>query len=182
MNVEYVARHFDLTDDLRDYAEKKLDKALKFVEEPIDVRITLVQEKHRQIAEIKLGHRHGIAQATEETDDMRDAVNLAADKVEKQVRRSRKKFMAQRRRRDRQVEQPHWPVEVLEAEPLNQGTARRVIKRSVLAIKPMSVEEAALQLDGSSNDFVVFKDASSDKVSVLYKRRDANYGLISPEA
>jgi putative sigma-54 modulation protein len=64
---------------------------------------------------------------------------------------------------------------------LNAGTGRRVIKRSVLSIKPMSVEEAALQLEGSTNDFVVFKDALSEQVSVLYKRRDANYGLISPE-
>ena len=181
MNVEYVARQFELTDQVRGYAEKKLGKALKFVEEPVDVRVTLVQEKHRSIAEIMLSHRFGVAQAAEETDEMADAINLAVDKVEKQVRRGRKKYMSQRRRRDRQ-EVHHWPVEVLEAEPLTTGTGRRVIKRSALPIKPMSVEEAALQLESSSNDFVVFKDAVSQQVSVLYKRRDANYGLISPEA
>jgi putative sigma-54 modulation protein len=90
--------------------------------------------------------------------------------------------MDQRRRRDRRQEELHWPVEVLEAEPLAHGGERRVIKRSALPIKPMSIEEAALQLESSSNDFVVFKDATSQQVSVLYKRRDANYGLISPEA
>ena len=182
MHVEFVSRHFDLSDEVRGYAQKKLDKSLKFVEEPIDVRVTLVQEKHRNIAEIKLSHRHGVAQATEETGEMADAINLAADKVEKQVRRGRKKYMDQRRRRDRRSEEPHWPLEVLEAESLTRGGERRVIKRSILAIKPMSIEEAALQLEGSSNDFVVFKDATSQQVSVLYKRRDANYGLISPEA
>jgi len=182
MNVEYVARHFELTDEIRGYAEKKLEKALKFVEEPIDARVTLVQEKHRHTAEIKLSHRHGVVQATEETDDMADAINLAADKIEKQVRRGRKKFLDQRRRKDRRIEEHQWPLEVLEAESLTAGGGRRVIKRSALPIKPMSVEEAALHLEASRSDFVVFKDASSDQVSVLYKRRDANYGLISPEA
>ena len=181
MNVEYLAQHFELTDEIRGYAEKKLEKALKFVEEPIDTHITLMQEKHRHIAEIKLSHRHGVVQAAEETDDMADAINLAADKIEKQVRRGRKKFLDQRRRKDREIEQHHWPVEVLDAESLTAGSGRRVIKRSALPIKPMSVEEAALQLEGSRSDFVVFKDASSHQVSVLYKRRDTHYGLISPE-
>ncbi len=58
---------------------------------------------------------------------------------------------------------------------------RRVIKSSLLQIKPMTIEEAALQLEGSKNDFVVFRDAVNDRVSVLYKRRDDNYGLIAPE-
>ncbi len=181
MNVEYVARNFEQNDAIRAYTEKKLAKILKFVEEPVEVRVTMEQEKHRHIAEVALAHRHGHIQATEETDDMVDAINLAVEKVEKQARRSRKKFMDQRRKRDRQVEEPHWPVEVLEADALTSGQGPQVIQRNVLPIKPMSVEEAALQLEGSSNDFVVFKDAASDQVSVLYKRRDANYGLISPE-
>ncbi len=181
MNVDYVARNFEHTDAIRAYTEKKLGKILRFVEEPVEVRVTMVQEKHRHLAEVALKHRHGAIQAAEETDDMADAINLAIDKVEKQARRARKKFKDQRRRKDRRVEEPHWPVEVLEAESLNDSQGPQVIRRSVLPIKPMSVEEAALQLEGSSNDFVVFKDAASDQVSVLYKRRDANYGLISPE-
>ena len=70
----------------------------------------------------------------------------------------------------------------LEASSLEPGSDRRVIKTSSLPIKPMTVEEAALKLEGSSNDFVVFKDSGNLQVSVLYKRRDANFGLISAEA
>jgi putative sigma-54 modulation protein len=71
-------------------------------------------------------------------------------------------------------------MEVLERESVGGGTPPRIIKSSRLEIKPMSLDEAALQLDASKNDFLVFRDAASDRVSVLYKRKDSNYGLIVP--
>jgi putative sigma-54 modulation protein len=74
----------------------------------------------------------------------------------------------------------HWPIDVIERTSLEGGGAR-VIKTSKLPIKPMSIEEAALLLDASKHDFVVFRDSESERVSVLYKRRDQNYGLIAPE-
>ena len=70
MKIEYVARHFEIDEDIRTYTEGKLRKVERFVEEPVDVHVTLVQEKHRHIAEIKLRHRHGIIQAAEETSEM----------------------------------------------------------------------------------------------------------------
>lgn len=70
-------------------------------------------------------------------------------------------------------------MDVLEASSIVSGQAPRVIKSSALSIKPMSLDEAALQLESSKNDFVVFRDSGSDEVNVLYKRRDKNYGLIS---
>jgi putative sigma-54 modulation protein len=182
MNIKYVARHFEMDEEIRTYTEGKLHKIEKFIDEPFDVQVVLVQEKHRHLAEIKVSHRHGIIQATEETTSMEGAINLAVDKVEKQARRARKKFLDTRRRMDRAMEEPHWPVEVLEASSLKAGSDRKVIKTSALPIKPMTVEEAALKLEDSSNDFVVFKDSTNHQVSVLYKRRDANFGLISAEA
>ncbi|NIL99722.1 MAG: ribosome-associated translation inhibitor RaiA, partial [Acidobacteria bacterium] len=96
MNIEYVSRNFQLDDRVRDYAQSKLRKVVKFLEEPVEVRLLVEQTKHRQIAEFHVAHRFGVLQATEETDQMRDAINLAVDKVEKQARRSRKKFMDKR--------------------------------------------------------------------------------------
>ena len=182
MNFEYVGRSFQVDSQVRAYAEEKLDKAMKFLEEPVEVRVTLEVEKHRQIADIHVSHRHGTIQATEETDNMYEAMNLAADKVEKQARRARKKQVDRRRRPGRKrAEQPVWPMEVLDRRSVGQGEGPRIIKTSALQIKPMSIEEAALQLESSKNDFVVFRDSRSDRVHVLYKRRDENYGLIAPE-
>jgi putative sigma-54 modulation protein len=88
-----------------------------------------------------------------------------------------------RRRANRfAAEDRHWPFDVLERESVGKGAAPRIVKSSRLEIKPMSLDDAALQLETSRNGFVVFLDAESEKVSVLYKRRDDNYGLIVPEA
>lgn len=180
MNIDYVARNFELDDRIREYAAAKLNKLAKFLDEPIEVRVTLEQEKHRCIAELRVAHRFGLIQAKEQTGDIFDAVNLAVDKAGKQARRSHKKFVGKRRKWDRN-NGSQWPVEVVERSSVGMGGQPRIVKSSVLSIKPMSLDEAALQLEGSKNDFVVFRDSISDQVNVLYKRKDNNYGLISPE-
>ena len=131
-----------------------------------------------------IGHRHGVLQATEESEAMEDAIQAAIDKTEKQGRRSRKKFMDTRRRAQRALEEEHhWPVNVLASESVGDtgdGTPR-VVRTHNLPIKPMTIDEASLQLKESKNDFFVFRDSVSDRISVLYRRRDNNYGLIAPD-
>jgi putative sigma-54 modulation protein len=180
MQIDYVSRNFDLDDRMREYVASKLDKLGRFLDEPVEMRVTLVQEKYRQIAELHVAHRHGQLQAAGETEQMRDSVNLVADKIEKQARRSRKKFLDKRRRADRDNGQQQWPVDVVEAGSVGDREPR-IIKSSTLNIKPMGLDEAALQLEGAANSFVVFRDTRTDRVCVLYKRRDHNYGLISPD-
>lgn len=182
MNIEYVGRGYSLDDRIRDVVEGKLDKIEKFLEEPVEIRVTLEVEKHRQIADIHIAHKLGVVQATEEADDMVDAIHAAIAKAEKQARRSRKKLTGRKRRAE--PGPGHWPVEIVDRASLATGGGSdgpRVIRSMNLSIKPMSIDEAALALEGSKNDFVVFRDATTDRVSVLYKRRDNNYGLIAPE-
>lgn len=183
MNIDYVGRHYQPDDKIRSYTEDKLQKVVKFLDEPIEVRITFGSEKHRHIAELYVAHRNGVLQAAEEHDHMADAVNLAVDKLEKQARRSKKKAIDKRRRASRSVEQElHWPVNVIDGDSLGAGIEPRVIKSGRFDIKPMTVDEAALALGESRNEFIVFLEAASNQVHVLYRRRDRNFGLISPEA
>ncbi len=182
MNIEFSTRNFKANDRVREYASGKLGKVAKFVEEPVEARVTLESEKHRRIAEIHLSHRFGVLQAAEETGNMLDAINLAVDKIEKQARRSRKKHKDKRRRADRRNGAHAWPVSVVERESVGAPRGPKIVKSSELPIKPMSLEEAALELEGSKNEFIVFRDATSDRVSVLYRRRDNDYGLIAPDA
>lgn len=180
MNVEFTARHFHPDDELKEYANKKLAKLEPFLEDPVEIHLIFETEKIRQIAELIVSHRHGVFQATEEAEEMRDAVLAVVSKVEKQARRARKKFKDQRRRADREVSD-NWPVEILERSTFGSGEAPRVISKNNLPIKPMTIDEASLQLEQSKNDFFVFRDSTSDRVSVLYRRKDENYGLIAPE-
>ncbi len=157
MNVDFVGRHFRIRDDIRAFTNKKLSKVLKFIEEPIEVRATLAADKHRRTAEFHVVHRHGVLQATEEAESMQDAINAAIDKVEKQARRSRKKFMDTRRRAQRALEEEHhWPVDVIASESIGTEVTPRVVRSHRLAIKPMTIDEAALQLKASKNEFFVF--------------------------
>lgn len=178
MKIDFTGRHFTVDDSIRQYAGTKLEKLARFLDEPVDVQVILEVEKRRQIAELHVSHRHGVLQATEVADEMQDAIHAVVDKAEKQARRARKKHMDKKRRvRNHQ----HWPLEVLEASSVAPGTLPRVIKTTSLPIKPMTIDEAALELDRSKNEFFVFLDSATDRVSVIFRRQDSHYGLIAPE-
>jgi putative sigma-54 modulation protein len=180
MNIEYIGRNFHVDERVRAHAAEKLEKLTKFLDEPIEGRVTLEIEKHRHRAEVHVTHRQGVLTAIEETDGtMVDAINLAAEKIEQQARRTHQRLVDKRRRGDRNGHR--WPVEILDRESVTGGAEPRVIRTTHLRIKPMTIEEAALLLESSKNEFVVFRDSASDRVSVLYKRKDDNYGLIVPE-
>lgn len=181
MKIEFTGRHYHPSERVKQLTEGKLEKLSKFVEEPVDVHVILEVEKRRKIAELHVSHRHGVLQATEEAEHMREAINASVDKIEKQARRSRKKEVDKRRRAQRGEARQHWPLDVLDASSVSGGETPRVIKTSRLPIKPMTIDEAVLELDQSKNDFFVFLDSASDRVSVIYRRKDSNYGLIAPE-
>ncbi len=180
MKTEIIGRNVQVDDRLREYVEQKLPKLEKFLEEPIEMRMTLTAEKHTQVAELHVSHRLGGFQGTEETDgNFRDAVHRVIDRVEEQARRAHQKMVDKRRRAG--DSHHHWPVEVLHQESVGDGAVPRVIETTHLPIKPMTIEEAAIELDVAEHGFVVFRDSSSDRLSVLYKRKDQHYGLIAPE-
>jgi putative sigma-54 modulation protein len=185
MKIEIVGRNVPVVDDrLRQRIEKKLARLSKFLAEPIDVRVTLSLEKHLHVAEIYVSHRDGSLRATEQTEGhLIEALDLAIENIQHQGRRTGEKQKdGKRRRADRAFGiENRWPVDILEEGSVGGGGTPRVIESTHLAIKPMTVEEAALALESAENGFVVFRDAGSDRVSVLYRRKDKNFGLIAPE-
>jgi putative sigma-54 modulation protein len=180
MKTEIVGRNTPIDDKLRQLVDSKLRKLEKFLDGPVEARVTLVTEKHSHVAELHVTHRDGVLQGTEETEGtFQEAVQRVVAKVEEAARRTHQKLVDKRRRA---VDRNHrWPVEILDQDSVGDGRAPRVIETSHLAIKPMTLDEAALELDVSEHGFVVFRDSTSDRLSVLYKRKDQNYGLIAPE-
>jgi putative sigma-54 modulation protein len=181
MNIEYVGKHLTVTDKTKAFTEEKLGKLLPFVAEPVELRVVLDAEKKHTVAEVHVTHRFGTLVAKEESENLHEAIHDAVEKIVKQARRSRKKYMDKRRRDDRTVQEEHrWPVNVIEKASVGDGAVpnHRIIRSSHLTIKPMTIDEAALTLEGSKHGFVVFRDSGTDEVSVLYKRKDDNYGLV----
>jgi len=182
MRIEFLGRGYQAGDDLKAYTEERVGKFTRFLEAPLEIRVVFVLERHLHRAEIHVLHRHGALLAEQESSDMRDAVASACESLEAQAKRARKRFMDRRRRAARSAEaESHWPVDVVERQSLRADGAPRIIKSSLLRIKPMSIEEAALHLESSENGFVVFRDSTSERVSVLYRRKDEHLGLIAPE-
>lgn len=180
MAVECTGRNVSVDSSLKDLAEERAQRLERHLGGPADVRIVLSHEKHRFGAEIIAirGRRRWTAQ--EQTGDPRAALALAFEKIDAQAMRDVE------RRRDRK----HQKESRTRARGLRAAASRprraprpesRVVRGRVAPIKPMGVDEAALAMESSGQEVLVFRDASSEKVSVLYRRRDGDLGLIVPE-
>lgn len=188
MATEISGRNYEIPPDVRALVEKKLAKIEeKLFDDVIDVRVVLQVEKYRNICEILLvGKEQDVKTIQESDESMQDAVNSALDHLKRQAQKGRKKIRDHHRKdgNGRKENVDEWAVQVLEPGNLRETGEEnrpRIVKTNNIPIKPMSIEEAALRLDDSKNEFIVFRDIDTDKVSVIYKRKDANLGLISPE-
>ena len=181
MPTGIIGRNFEVTPDIRALVEKKLNKIIeRLFDDVIDVRVVLQVEKYRNICEVLIvGKEHDVKSVQESDESMPDAINQALDHVKRQAQKNRKTIRDHHRK-----DVTDWTVQVLEPGRLRMEgdhNQPRIIKTNSLPIRPMSIEEAALRLDESKNEFIVFRDLDTDKISVIYKRRDNNLGLIAPE-
>jgi ribosome hibernation promoting factor len=187
MATAITGRNFEVTPQIRTLLDKKLSKIVdKLFDDVIDVRVVLQVQKYRNICEILIaGKEHDVKAVQDSDESMQDAINAAIDHVKRQAQKNRKKIRDHHRPRAGNGGQvTDWTVQVLEPGRLRQTDDHnrpRIIKTNNLPIRPMSIEEAALRLDESKNEFIVFRDLDTDKISVIYKRRDQNLGLIAPE-
>jgi len=171
MQVMVTFRHVEPTDGLRQHAEEKVQRVHKYLRRPIEAHIILSVEKQRHIAEVQLSANHLNVTATEETNDLYSAIDLAMSKIERQVKKHTAKF------------KDHKGPNNAATTPLAGRNERSgaTIHTQRVAVKPMSVDEAVMQLKLQKNDFLLFTNAATDALSVVYRRKDGNYGLIEPE-
>jgi putative sigma-54 modulation protein len=199
MRINVTFRHMEATDALREHAEKRVQRLAKFVHRPIDAHVILSVVKRRHIAEVVLNADRTTIAAKEETGDLYSAIDLAGDKVEHRARKHTEKIsnhkMSARSKRA-QIEAPAMVapapesrdvpglrMNVLRADSFGRRKGPEVIHSKRLPVKPMSVEEAVMQMDLMSTEFLVFCNAANDDaLSVVYRRKDGDYGLIEPEA
>ncbi|HHP51166.1 MAG TPA: ribosome-associated translation inhibitor RaiA [Moorella mulderi] len=172
MEVTVRGRNVTVTENLKGYTEKRLRKIERLLEKVKKATVNFSANRGTYVVEVTIPLEGFILRGEEEAQDLYSAVDLVVEKLEKQIEKHKTRLA--RRLKEGSIREKPLLEEIKEAEP-------RVIKIKRFALKPMSVEEAILQMNLLGHSFFVFTNADTEEINVLYRRRDGNYGLIEPE-
>ncbi|HEX8951688.1 MAG TPA: ribosome-associated translation inhibitor RaiA [Polyangia bacterium] len=189
MQLSVTFRHMDSTDALREYAKEKVERIRKYFPDPIKAHVVLVCDRgYNHTADVMITLHNGLViKGVETTEDMYSSIDLVMAKIERQVRRYKEKI-----RSHKGAEGLHGQREIIHsvlAEPVEaEGKATnghtheapepQIMKKSKFFAKPLTPNEAVMQMNLLNNDFLVFTNAASHEVNVVYRRGDGTYGLI----
>lgn len=175
MNIAYTTRGFEMNGQIKKYAEEKLRKIFS-LDEFLEVKLNLEQARHLYKAELLVHNRHARFNAIEQTPDVFKSINAVIDTIQKQLKRHKEKRVDRKR-----LSRPKTKTLADNLAPAEAIPTPRVVRHRKQDIKPMSKEEALQQFQARKDPFLVFRDLSSDRVTVLYRRKDGNFGLIDSD-
>lgn len=175
MKTTVTGKNLEVTNGLRNAIEKKLLKLDKYFVPEIEAHATLSVEGDRQKAEVTIPFNGVILRGEESTDDMYASIDLVIDKVERQIRKQKTKL--QKRTHAESLRFQFIP----EYDFKGKEQEATIVRTKKFAIKPMSAEEAVLQMELLGHSFFVYESADNGDLNVVYKRKDGNFGLIEPE-
>ena len=174
MNIKITGKDLKVTDSIKEYVEKKMERIQKYFEEELEVTVTVKTERELKIAEIRVNTKNDIYKAVTEHKDLYASIDKDIDILEGQIRKTKakkEKLLRQDTIKDMA------PVETKKEEIENE-----ILKTSYYEMKPMTPEDAKLKLKENNNAFYTFVNIETNKVNVLFKLKDGkNYGLIEPE-
>ena len=180
MQTSVTFKNLDSSDNLKSYVADKLDRFDKYLYNPAEANVVLSVEKFRHIAEINItGDRLNI-NGKEETNDMYSAIDMVLDKLEKQIKKNKQKIRGHRgnsksRSKADIIEEPAAAFDA------DSDMEDRILYQNI-EYKPMDVDEAVMQMELIDDNFLVFTNARTDRVNVLYRRKSGNFGLIQPSS
>ena len=195
MQLSVTFRHMEASDAMRDYAKEKVERIRKYFPDPIMAHIVFSTERgYQHVVDVNIQLHNGIAiKGREITEDMYSSIDLVIAKIERQVRRYKERIRHHKARADLSA----LPVayHVLEEQGAEDSAASElsaasptaakkptVIRTTSFTAKPLTVDEAIMQMDLIENNFLVFRDPKSGNVNVIYKLEDGNIGLIETGA
>lgn len=179
MRLQVKGKNVEVTPALKGYAQEKLGKLDRHLNDSARLELELAVEKNpsiaeNQVAEATIWTKGPILRASERSTDMKASIDQLVDKLERQASRYKDK----RRRSASRGNHDH----VVEERPaVSEEDGPVIVKVKQFPVKPMDPEEAVLQLELIGHDFFVFQNAETNEVNVVYRRRDGNYGLIEPQ-
>ncbi len=178
MQINITAKGVSVPTDLRENAERKLEKLGKLLKRIDTVDITCSRERQWRVVEIMMSANGILVRGEDRAIDIRSALDSLIDKLERRVQKSRSKLLEHYR--SHPDTQQAWEAEP-GTEPEDASLEPMLVRTKRFAVKPMAPDEAAAQMELVGHDFFVFQNAETDQVNVLYRRKDGNYGLIEPE-
>lgn len=172
MNIIVTGRQIEITPALKSYAEKKIKKIKRYLSNITEATVTINIEKYRHKVEVLLKVNGVLIQAEGITGDLYASIDEVVDKLERQIKKYKEKLVSHRKPEGRA---PGIPSETKSAEEIG-----RIIKNKRFELKPMSPDEAVLQMELLDKDFFIFTNDNSGDINVVYRRKDGNFGLIEP--
>jgi putative sigma-54 modulation protein len=168
MDVIVRGKNMDVTDALHNHVAKKIGKLARFVDRPdVVAEAVLSVEKERQIVEVTVPLEGRLLRGEEATDDMYASADLVVDKLERQLEKLKGHLRARHARQN--------------GEERSESAPASVVRRKTFSPKPMSLDEARLQMEMLGHAFFAFANADTEQINVLYRRRDGNLGLLEPQ-
>jgi putative sigma-54 modulation protein len=155
------------------YAEERILKLKRYLDMPAEAHIILSTEKFRSFAEINLSANGWNVNAKEEAKDMHLAIDRCIEKIEKQLKKQKEKVREHKPNSIR-----HADEKTGEGEEEEESTGSKIVETRRVVLKPMSLDEAVMEIEGSKTHFIIYRDSSSENVSLVYRRDDGNYALI----
>jgi putative sigma-54 modulation protein len=191
MQVNITFRHLDPIDSLKNYTAEKVDRAEKYLDKAGDAHVVLSIERHLHAADITIHSGNFVLRGREKSEDMYASIDLAMDKIEKQLRKYKERLkhhhgkdrVHHRQELVQSLKVRHEIIEMNEGESVKaEAPAPRVVRATDFHINKMTVDEAIMQMDLMNNDFLVFTNSTSNDMNVVYRRKDGHYGLIDPNS
>lgn len=180
MRITVKGKNMTVSDALQRYAEKKVDRLGKHFQNIKEAIVTTSMQRNSHIVEVTLEGDGIILRGEERTDNMYASIDLVVEKLETRVERFKGKLL-ERVHPDEPPKEHVATVPAEEAEAGPQEGLPRIVRSKRFPLKPMPMEEAAMQMELLNHDFFIFLNSETDQASVIYKRQDGNYGLIEPE-
>ena len=179
MIITISGKNIEVSDYLEELINKKVNKLDKYFPEDTQAHVTLSVERNRHIVEVTIPYAGGIIRGEETSGDMYASVDNVLSKLEKQIVRHRTKLEKSLRAGAFRAPEPVY-ADAFTQDDLDEEAAK-VVKVKRFDIKPMTVDEAMLQLEMLGHSFYMFTNGDTNQINVIYKRKDGNYGLIEPE-
>lgn len=176
MKLKIIERKYNATDKMKEKMELKLKKFDKIFDFNSDVQLVLSKEKEREICEITIYYKDTIFRVEETTRDMYESFDECIENLKKQIRKYKTKL--ENKFKEKKYEDVLLEFDGDDFHNYDEETEFTVLKTKKISVKPMFVEEAILQMNLLNHEFFVFRNAETNEIDIVYKRKDGNYGII----